>query len=449
MVGVVLSLLLALVPTVPREDVVFFENMTFDEIRDRIRAGYLTVIVPAGGVEETDPNAPLGRPGSAAAAASERIARIVGNTLVAPVIPYTPRQGAPSRLSLSPDDRAYRALLEAAVAAMRGSGFQNVLLLAEAPGSRAPAKAIAEKLSAEWTGSGVRVFYVEGYAGGGDFGARIGESVSGIRRFLGDESGPPPVVREPSDSLLPAANGAASVFIEDKTPAQLRAAIAAGASVAIVPTGGTEKNGFHMAVGKHNFHMREGAERTALKLGNALVAPVLQYVPEGQATEAAPGVLSCAGACFEDTVDAVARDLAAWGFKDILLMGDNGGNQTPLRNVADRLNKEWVLPGEAKVFALTDYCEKSHEYLDAFFLAVYGWDGAIVGSHAGIKDTSQMLYAAPENVRPERIAASFENKPESGISGDPSKATEEFGRIAFEFKANAAVAQYRSLREGK
>ena len=97
-------------------------------------------------------------------------------------------------------------------------------------------------------------------------------------------------------------------------------------------------------------------------------------------------------------------------------------------------------------FALTDFYDKGHEYQDAWFLGQFGWDAAVVGSHAGIKDTSQMLYVKPENVRIDRIADSFNNKEESSISGDPTKATAEFGRVAIEFKANGAIAQYRALK---
>jgi creatinine amidohydrolase/Fe(II)-dependent formamide hydrolase-like protein len=229
------------------------------------------------------------------------------------------------------------------------------------------------------------------------------------------------------------------------TVPEIRAAIAAGSTIAIVPTGGTEKNGFHMAMGKHNFHTRAGAAAMAQKLGNALVAPVLQYVPEGQATVATPGVLSCARDCFEPVVSAIARSLKALGFKEVLLVGDNGGNQAPLSAVATLLNKEWEGTG-AQAYALTDFYDKGHEYQDAWFLGQFGWDEATVGSHAGIKDTSQLLYVKPEDVRIERIADSFNNKKESGISGDPTKATVEFGRVAIEFKANAAIAQYRTLK---
>src|SRR6185295_3370113 len=246
-------------------------------------------------------------------------------------------------------------------------------------------------------------------------------------------------------AATPAASPVSSVFIEELTWYEVRDAIAGGNTVAIVPTGGTEKNGFHMTMGKHNFHVRKGAELMAKKLGNALIAPVIQYVPEGQASEDTPGVLSCPGACFEHIVEAAARSLKAGGFKEIILVGDNGGNQNGLRAVGERLNKEWE-GSDVKVFACTDFYDKGHEYLEAWLFAQFGWDAQTVGSHAGIQDTSQMMYIRPDSVRFNRIADSEKNKQESSVSGDPTKATAEFGRVAIEFKANAAVAQYRALK---
>lgn len=243
----------------------------------------------------------------------------------------------------------------------------------------------------------------------------------------------------------PKASPVTSVFIEDLTWYEVREAIAGGNIVGIVATGGTEKNGFHMTMGKHNYHVRKGAELMAQKLGNALIAPVIQYVPEGQATEATPGVLSCPGACFENIVEAAARSLKTGGFKDIILVGDNGGNQNGLRAVAERLNKEWQ-GSDVKVFACTDFYDKGHEYLESWLLAQYGWDAQTVGSHAGIQDTSQMMYIRPDSVRSNRIADSEKNKQEAGVSGDPTKATAEFGRVAIEFKSNAAIAQYKTMK---
>jgi len=63
-----------------------------------------------------------------------------------------------------------------------------------------------------------------------------------------------------------------------------RDALRAGATTIIIPIGGTEQNGPHMALGKHNVRAAALSQRIAEKLGNALVAPVLSYVPEGRVT---------------------------------------------------------------------------------------------------------------------------------------------------------------------
>ena len=66
-----------------------------------------------------------------------------------------------------------------------------------------------------------------------------------------------------------------SVFLEDLTWVEVRNAIAAGKTTAIIPTGGTEQNGPHMVIGKHNYLVRYKAGEIAKRLGNAIVAPVM------------------------------------------------------------------------------------------------------------------------------------------------------------------------------
>ena len=72
-----------------------------------------------------------------------------------------------------------------------------------------------------------------------------------------------------------------TVFLEEMTWTEVRDAVAAGRTTVIVPVGGTEQSGPHMALGKHNVRARILAGRIATQLGNALVAPVVAYVPEG------------------------------------------------------------------------------------------------------------------------------------------------------------------------
>jgi creatinine amidohydrolase len=72
-----------------------------------------------------------------------------------------------------------------------------------------------------------------------------------------------------------------SVFLEDLTWTEVKDALAGGKTTVIIPTGGTEQNGPHIVLGKHNYLVRYKAGEIARQLGNALVAPVVAYVPEG------------------------------------------------------------------------------------------------------------------------------------------------------------------------
>ena len=72
-----------------------------------------------------------------------------------------------------------------------------------------------------------------------------------------------------------------TVFLEDLTWTELRDQIGAGKTTIIVPIGGVEQSGPDMALGKHDVRVRALSQKIALALGNALVAPVIAYVPEG------------------------------------------------------------------------------------------------------------------------------------------------------------------------
>src|SRR3954468_1202749 len=78
------------------------------------------------------------------------------------------------------------------------------------------------------------------------------------------------------------AQGASNVLMERMTSFEIRDAIAAGKTTVILPSGGTEQNGPGMAIGKHNFRALANAQTIAHRLGNALVASVIPYTPEGK-----------------------------------------------------------------------------------------------------------------------------------------------------------------------
>ena len=133
-----------------------------------------------------------------------------------------------------------------------------------------------------------------------------------------------------------------SVLIDDLTWTELKDQIRSGKTIVIVPIGGTEQSGPHMALGKHNVRARVLAERIARTLGNALVAPVIAYVPEGgveppTAHMRFPGTITVPDATFESVLEYAARSFKRHGFRDIVFLGDHGGYQKDESVVAARL----------------------------------------------------------------------------------------------------------------
>src|SRR5580765_5594179 len=99
-----------------------------------------------------------------------------------------------------------------------------------------------------------------------------------------------------------------SVFLDDLTWTELRDQVRAGKTTIIVPIGGTEQNGPHMVLGKHNVRVKVLSEKIAKTLGNALVAPVVAYVPEGSVDPPTahmkfPGTITVPDAVFEKMLE--------------------------------------------------------------------------------------------------------------------------------------------------
>ena len=235
-----------------------------------------------------------------------------------------------------------------------------------------------------------------------------------------------------------------TLFIDELTWEETRDLLKAGKTTVIVPVGGTEKNGYHMVLGKHNYVVTFAANEMARKLGNTLIAPTLQYVPEGDPDRQVPGAISLPSPAYDAVLDAAARSLQAHGFKEILFIGDSGGNQAGMVAVAKALNEAWKDAG-TKVYALTDYYEGGREHYRAWMEAAFGYDDATVGAHAGVSDTSQMLYVRPAGIRKDRIQP-WGGPADSGVSGDPLKATAEIGRMGIAYKVNAGLNQLKALK---
>jgi creatinine amidohydrolase len=250
---------------------------------------------------------------------------------------------------------------------------------------------------------------------------------------------------------LPAAAGAQqsppTVFFEDMTFNEIRDLIQGGYRTAILPTGGTEQKGPHMALGEHNFVIAYTADKIARALGNTLVAPVISYVPEGNYSPAS-GHMRMAGtismpddAGFTMLLEAAAASLKGSGFKTILLIGDSGGNQNGMAATATKLTAAWAADG-VKVVHIPDYYEKGGDAVDKYITDTLKIPADQIGGHANISDTSQLMYVRPDLVRVDKMEP---GNATNGVSGDPRRATPQLGKIFLDLKVAAAMAQIRQL----
>lgn len=248
-------------------------------------------------------------------------------------------------------------------------------------------------------------------------------------------------------SAAPAAAPGASVFLEDLTWTELRDAVRAGATTAIIPVGGTEQSGPALALGKHNARVRYLAERIARALGGAIVAPVIAYVPEGSIDPPSghmrfAGTISLPEDTFEQTLSAVARSLRAHGFRDIVFLGDHGGTQAGLTRVVVRLNREWR-GSPARAYAPPEYYRASSQSF-AQLLRARGFADEEIGTHAGLADTSLQLAVNPAMVREDILHSGARLDASQGVyGGDPRRASARLGELGVEEIVRESVEAIR------
>lgn len=233
------------------------------------------------------------------------------------------------------------------------------------------------------------------------------------------------------------------VEIEKLSWVDVRDRLASGVTTILIPTGGTEQNGRHMVLGKHNLIVRETARRIALELGDALVAPVLAYVPEGAPGRqvghmAYAGTISLPENVFEDVLESVALSFKTHGFRRIVFLGDSGGNQRAQARLAERLSNAWAVDGVAVLAASDYYSDNGGDD----FLKAQGMTAAQIGTHAGVRDTSELMFVAPEAVNIDKAVPDG-----AGATGDARLSRPEWGRQLIEKKVAAAVAQIRAKSE--
>jgi creatinine amidohydrolase/Fe(II)-dependent formamide hydrolase-like protein len=239
------------------------------------------------------------------------------------------------------------------------------------------------------------------------------------------------------------------VLLEELTWTELSDRIQAGTTTIIVPIGGTEQSGPAIALGKHNVRVKFLAQMIARQLGDALVAPVISYVPEGTIDPPSghmrfPGTITVSDKSFEDMLESAARSFRLHGFRTIVLIGDHGGYQKDEEVVADRLNREWA-HGPVRVFAALEYYDLAQQPYAEKLLAA-GIEPSEIGTHAGLADTSLMLAVDPSMVRLDRIAAKPKFTPDDGVyGGDPTRSSATLGQLGVDLIVSGTTQAIREF----
>lgn len=245
------------------------------------------------------------------------------------------------------------------------------------------------------------------------------------------------------------------VEFEMMTWPEVKQALADGKTTALFYTGGTEQRGPQNVNGGHTLMGRATVKAIALRLGNAIAMPVLPYTTN-RASATLPGTIGLTDTIMYQLLERISEEAITTGFKNVILMGDHGGSQPNVyRNVAAKLDAKYAPQGIHVYYADEVYFKRQADF-DAYLKE----KGYPVSSHAGIPDTSEMIYLGEKLgwVRMDQLknavgdtlprnAPRDPNVPRvnNGISGDGRRSSAELGKMVFDMKIDYAVRQIKAL----
>lgn len=235
------------------------------------------------------------------------------------------------------------------------------------------------------------------------------------------------------------------VDFELMTWPEVKQALSEGRTTALIMNGGTEQRGPQGVNGAHSLIAHQLGVEIARRLGNAIVAPVIPYSPN-RADAALPGTIGISNETFARLNEEVARQMITNGFRNIVFLGDHGEGQAELAQVAKKLSENYADKGIRIV-----HCDEFYAKAGTDFDRWLADNGYPAGTHASVKDTSELLYLGGDKdwVRKDLIASAVgdpnEKRVNNGIDGDARRSTPEIGKQVADMKVDYAVAEIRRL----
>ena len=236
-----------------------------------------------------------------------------------------------------------------------------------------------------------------------------------------------------------------SVWLEGLTWLEVRDLMAQGKRTVLIPTGGVEQNGPYLVTGKHNIVLRASMEAVARKLGNALISPIVPFVPEGDFYPKEPtgwmlypGTVAVTEQTFRALLTDIARSMKTHGFDSVVLLGDSGSNQAGMEAVAETLSKEWAGTGTTIAF-IPEYYDNARV---SAWLEEQGIHEEEAVDHDTVHYTVTMMLVDPQSVRADvrRGAGLFRT---NGVDLKSIRESQELGRRLVDFQSDYTVDAIR------
>lgn len=238
-----------------------------------------------------------------------------------------------------------------------------------------------------------------------------------------------------------------SYWLEQLTWMEIRDLIADGTTTVIIPTGGIEENGPYLATGKHNLILEATCPAIAEKLGNTLCAPIVKFVPQGNINPPSglmlfPGTISLSAETYEALLSDIASSLRQSGFTDIVLIGDSGGNQSGMANVAEKLAERWATDN-TRIHFVREFYDPGWEATEQYTERELGVaESRHDGYHDDIWVTAMMMVTDPEQVRyTQRVDVGLASI--NGVTIEPLNEAIQLGRNMIEFRAGLSADAIR------
>ena len=156
--------------TIEAPNTLFIEELNWMEIRDAIRAGKTTILIPTGGVEMNGRYLASGKHNFVLRVAADSIARRLGNTLIAPIVPFVPEGGHSPKTghmryagTISLTEATYEKLLKEIALSYKMHGFKTIIFIGDSGGNQWGMYVVAKELREEWKNENINVLFIPEY----------------------------------------------------------------------------------------------------------------------------------------------------------------------------------------------------------------------------------------------------------------------------------------------